>query len=396
MAALEIVSNPAEAPRIRVARSLRQWIGQGLIGRGETLPSARVLSTKLLVDRRTIGLALDELKREGLLRSASNGGRALVVSGAMAQAAPASAVLRNAVVVLNGVEGVLSGHRRTGWAEFIARGALQAITDAGLHAMSLHPFHATPEEIGNILAGRPYGIIVPEISKAFRDVQKYLESFGPSIRMVVYGDWPKSQAYDRVVSDHEAGSYELTRWLLAQGRRRIVTVWSDKSEGYWLARRRAGYERAMREAGLEPLPPCGMPPFPEQGYSSPEAFTDIQRHVAGYLLEVLNTRTPADALMLSTDGHYFATAAACRMLGKEPGRDVLITGYDNYWQDSPELAALPEPPIAPAATVDKQNMLIGRELVALLRQRVAGELPDEPQVRFIEPKIVDCNAQKHL
>lgn len=390
MAALELTLNPAEAPRIRVVRSLRQWIGQGLIGRGETLPSARALSTKLSVDRRTIGHALDELKREGLLRSAAKGGRALVVSGEMTK--EASAVLRNAVVVLNGSEGAPGGHRRTGWAEYIARGALQAIGDAGLHAMSLHPFHATPEEIGNILVGRPYGIIVPEISKAFRDVQKYLESFAPSIPMVVYGDWPESQAYDRVVSDHEAGSYELTRWLLSQGRRRIVTVWSDKSEGYWLARRRAGYERAMREAGLDPLPPCGMPPFPEQGYSSPDDFADLGRHVAGYLLEALNTPTPADALMLSTDGHFFATAAACRRLGKEPGREVLITGYDNYWQDSPERAALPEPYIAPAATVDKQNMLIGRELVALLRRRVAGELPEKPQVRFIEPKIVDCTA----
>jgi len=57
MAALELTSNPAEAPRIRVVRSLRQWIGQGLIGRGETLPSARALSTKLSVDRRTIGHA---------------------------------------------------------------------------------------------------------------------------------------------------------------------------------------------------------------------------------------------------------------------------------------------------------------------------------------------------
>ena len=85
--------------------------------------------------------------------------------------------------------------------------------------------------------------------------------------VVVNDDGPTLSQYDRVISDHEIGAYELTSWLLGQGRRRILPLWGVDRERYWVKMREAGYQRAMREAGLEPLPAVYVqvgPPSPAE------------------------------------------------------------------------------------------------------------------------------------
>jgi len=57
-----------------------------------------------------------------------------------------------------------------------------------------------------------------------------------------------------VVPDDSAGGYLATRHLIGLGHRRIVYYVSDTiREHYSVSERRAGYERAMQEAGLEQL-----------------------------------------------------------------------------------------------------------------------------------------------
>ena len=65
-----------EAPRARVVRDLKQWIEDGVVLRGQPLPSERVLSEKLGVTRDTVRRALLLLEQDGLLRSEN--GRARV------------------------------------------------------------------------------------------------------------------------------------------------------------------------------------------------------------------------------------------------------------------------------------------------------------------------------
>ena len=98
---------------------------------------------------------------------------------------------------------------------------------------------------------------------------------------------------DAVTSDHEAGSYALTKWLISQGRKRILRFWqlavSGPSEVQpWLTQRNAGYERAMRECGVEPLPAVEI--F-DPGYhnfnNTEEDFKLQSRLMAGYLVEHL-------------------------------------------------------------------------------------------------------------
>jgi DNA-binding LacI/PurR family transcriptional regulator len=108
--------------------------------------------------------------------------------------------------------------------------------------------------------------------------------------------------------------------------------------------------------------------------------------LAGYLVEYFVGPNPPDAVMAASDGPANIVAAALRLFGKVPGRDVLVTGYDNYWKGLSDQAA-------PAATVDKRNGEIGRALVDLVLARAAGKLTvGQPEHRLVAPRLVSAES----
>ena len=67
-----------------------------------------------------------------------------------------------------------------------------------------------------------------------------------------------------------------------------------------------------------------------------------------------------------------------RDLGLVPHRDILVVGHDNIAPGA-EFGAFEAE--APDATIDKHNETKAAALAALLADRLAGELPPEPQCR---------------
>jgi DNA-binding LacI/PurR family transcriptional regulator len=148
--------------------------------------------------------------------------------------------------------------------------------------------------------------------------------------------------------------------------------------------RLAGYQRAMREAGREPEPVQWIDPL-FVGSKESDIFEPKTRFSAGYLAPLLTASEPVDGILAISDGEALPLAAACRLFGKVPNRDVFIGGYDNYVGDLPELEIDPS---ALAATVDKLNWKVGEALASLLLDRMAGTLPPEPQKRVVRPRLV--------
>jgi DNA-binding LacI/PurR family transcriptional regulator len=294
-------------------------------------------------------------------------------------------VLVNSVIVIAEAMDIQSDLPVYGWGGYVGAGAVRALGEEGLHAMLVSPQRLDSESLSRLLAGHPRGLIVPEIDLPTANTQRWLELAAESRTVaVVFGDEVGSEVFDRVVPDHATGAYELTRWLLQQGRRAIRQFWTNGPPTRWAQARRAGYKRAMKEAGLEPLEEICRTQGEYPTLDGPGIFAAEAEATAGTLIPYAMGAKPTDAIMVDTDGHVAMIASAMSKLGKVPNKDIWLVGYDDYWDQSPTAEFNATPPLA---SVDKRNFECGRQMSMLLHERLEGKLPSEPQVRLIKSTL---------
>jgi ABC-type sugar transport system substrate-binding protein len=215
----------AMVPRARAIRALREWIQSGALGQGETLPSERALAVKLGVGRATVRRALQVLQAEGLILD--HGGHIRTV---MTTAKPGEGLMRRTMVLVMPDEDAFSEGQHTGWVGNVALGAMDEARNAGLHVLVLELGGLGTEELEQLVAERPMGVIAAEeTGKAVIEA-----AARAAIPVVVWGDGPGVEAFDRVTSDEETGAYELTKWMIGQGKRRILTLWNGSTQLYWV------------------------------------------------------------------------------------------------------------------------------------------------------------------
>ena len=378
-----------ESPRARVLKGLRQAIRWGRIAPGERIAPEESIAREYSVSRVTVRAALDDLEREGLLVSRKHSGRIVSPSIESKPILSRSFVMATSVNYPDAVSSV------TGAVGLIELGVIGASGKAGVYPLMLGESGFCDGSFDRLLEGSPMGIIVSEFFHNNRaclaslDAMKHL-----GLPVVVYGDSEETSAYHRIISDHEEGSYRLAKLLVERGCGRILRAWSSSSEDiYWLNARNAGYERAMVEAGLPVLPAIYMKSLDERKKNCLENFQARTRTYAGYLVDHLLGTDPVDGIMVISDADCYPAAAACRMCKKEPGKEVLVCGYDNYWRDCWELEFEPSRPLA---TIDKRNYFIGGRLVSKLLELCDSDKSENPQVPCLEkvaPILVKTEAE---
>lgn len=248
------------------------------------------------------------LDDEGVVHQ-RNGGRTRTVA-AQSNGTPVSqtrgGLMRNSIAVLTPYREPVAGHHQGGWLEYIAQGTQRAIRAAGLHAVVLHPDLLKGDEIKSLIADRPRGVVISDLLGPIANTVELMAALREGgVPMAIYSGAPEFEDYDRVVSDHAEGAYQLARFLIERGRRRIVNVWSAPATAYWFAARLAGYERAMTEAGLQPLSPVIVPPMTLLADAGKTQFENSVRYLGGHLIEHLTGAGRADALMCGTDRDVF-------------------------------------------------------------------------------------------
>jgi len=321
-----MVSN---TPRARTVRHLQEWIMDGRLIAGQRLPPEIRLASKLNVSRTTIRLALADLERQGLV---SGDKRCRTV---LNHVKPKRNFLSDTVALI--MDSPTQFNRNlihgTWHSNFIHTGAVDAIRAAGYDALTIHPDRIAGDMIQRLIAERPRGVIIMRAVLQDKSGEHIAKAFKDgNIPFVIYGDVglvygdPAFRAeVDTVISDHEVGAYLLTKWLMRG------------------------------------------------------------RLVAGYLVEYLNGPKPVDAIMAISDAIVSSVCAALRVHGKLPNRDVMVVGYDNMWEDIPDKEW---EPLGPAATVEKKNLEAGRELMALLQERIEGKIFEQGQRRVVVPELV--------
>lgn len=371
-------------PGARSLHLLRKWILEGRFPGGTRLPPEQELAAEIGVSRGTVRLALDKLEREGLIKGRKGRGR-LVVPGV----AQAGSIMSRTVGLLTILPQDATRFRFSGWMEAVDAGIIEAATRAGLNVLTLHPDALGEEGLRRLILDRPFGVLVAHAVGENPWGPPILERLHRGgVRIVVNGDAPELAAYDRVVSDHEAGSYELTRWLIRRGRRRVLRLWTAGLDDYWVKARFAGHERALREAGLDVLPLVHVKNFYSPKELDREAFEIGTRQFAGFLVEHLRGPSRIDAVMVVSDPDVFQAAAALELLGVKPNADVDVVGYDNNWRDCP---ARRYSSFIPLATIDKLNHQTGEMMVRMLLE--AGQAPQGAQGRrvVVQPRLIEIS-----
>ena len=380
---------PRESPRARVMRWLKESIESGEFPCGSEIPSARAVASLLGVAPNTVVTALDEAVASGLVTCRA--GTRKRYAGEVHKGGGDS-LASSTIYVLSSLAEFANVKSAPRWSvPFLALDVVRLLSLQG-RLVSLVNADLLPEGgLDKLFEAQPAGMVVTEsVNGDPMAMEALARCREAGIPAVAYGNAPELRDYDRVYSNHRAGSRDLTRWLLAHGRKRIVPFFPFPPTRFWERERIAGYEEAMREAGLEPaqVTPYGTPGlFDIRTEDRPLLRTSLATRA---LLELkLRDGQLPNALLCLNDNFANPALAAIRQLGLTPNRDILVAGYDNEPMD-PAFAPFEIP--LPAVTVEKHNERSAEDIAELLLARMAGKLPPEPQARIHAHEIVEVES----
>ncbi len=162
---------------------------------------------------------------------------------------------------------------------------------------------------------------------------------------VVLVDAPAgTHAYDAVVSDNEGGAYEAVLHLIKQGHQHIALVAPPPPTDPVFRQRRAGYLRALDEAGLQPHIFDDVP-TPDETSAATSAL--LERH------------PQTTAVFGSNDSFAIAVVRGARALDRRVPEDLSVVGFDDI-----EISGQTAPPLTTMA-VDKLSMgILGLQLLS--------------------------------
>jgi DNA-binding LacI/PurR family transcriptional regulator len=248
----------------------------------------------------------------------------------------------------------------------LARDVINSAADLGYHVMIDQTGHDHERE-RDLLTGADRtmlfdGILFsPLVTKA-----ELLEMNGrSSMPIVMLGEHDFDGRYDHVAIDNVRAAQDATRHLIDLGRTRIAALGAQPAESYATPQQRtAGYEAALREAGLEPDPALLQPAVHYRRADGYEATT------------ALLAREPRpDAIFCYSDLLAMGALRAAFDAGLRVPDDVAIIGIDNIEEGRYSRPSL--------STVSLDTPFIAREAVARIAARI--ENPDSPAEEVVAP-----------
>jgi len=362
------------SPRETVKNSIRSWISDGSLKTGSLVPAENLVAEELNISRGTVRTAMDELEVEGILER-RNRRRYVTNRGA----APGG--MNNLVLFLGAAENV-EKFKNTGFLLAIQAGVMDRLAELKKHVISANFDKLEYSELDLLTNLRPEGALVSQEilqSAAGPDILKYLT--GRQIPAVLEYTDSRYANYDRVVSNQMLGNYLLTKYAIDSSFKKILCFYPE----YWYNFRHQGYRKAMLEANLTPMPPiAGRPMKKEYSYNEYHFHQAVMLNL-GFLYDYFRQYGEADCIFANSDWEVAIIAAACRKLGKNPGKDIFFMGYDNKYMYNPWEKF---EDTVPLATIDKHNDELGRALVNTLFERISGKLDDKPILKLIDPELI--------
>ncbi len=183
---------------------------------------------------------------------------------------------------------------------------------------------------------------------------------------VTFGRSGESAQHAFLDMDNEAGFIQVTERLIDFGHSRIALINAPEDLHFALLRRH-GYERALRDAGLE----C-----------DPELIVEGDRgEVDGHRLaeRLLGLDRPPTALLCASDAMALGAMRAVKECGRTVGTDVSIIGYDDL-----PFAKYTEPPLT---TLHQPIRPAGAHVAEMLLSRISGSTIEDLQDLW-QPRLI--------
>lgn len=364
-------------------KEIGNLINSGAFRIGEKLPSERKLADRFGVSRTTIHTVIEKLVTEKRIAPFGKRGMKVAERVSLAPAMNPTGILTE----VGNLDHLIGIPGATGYPVFIEYHLLQQANRAELRSLMLKTEDLKDPAQIDFLKKYLNGLLLtlpPEQMNPIRKELVQLQKDG--IPIVIHDDSFEYSEFDTVTSDHKTGMQQITRHMLETNKKTLLYI-------NFTAKNQSGQKwRRKREEGVTETAASGNAkakiinvPLLTEFANEKKAFNEQTRLLAGTFLELISEGFIFDAILTDSDQHIFPVAAALKLMGKIPGKDIPVTGYDNFWPICKEREWID---FTPTATISKQNNLLGKAMVDLLLERRNTQPSGKPTRTIITPEII--------
>jgi GntR family transcriptional regulator of arabinose operon len=361
---------PSSRPYHVVSERLRTYLNDGSLSPGTKIPPLRELASRFSVSTSTVRNAIRVLEREGRLHHIHAVGTfvrpAHTVQVATDQIMAALVVTDLgkpfAVEVVRGVEQACQARR---WRlqiydsrldPHLELDNLKRLQDSGSQGAILFP-SCHEDTIEAIFKLKLDGFPIVLVDRDVRGLQ-----------------------VDTVQSDHESGAYSAVTRLVRAGHERIYMHAGGGPPPSSVEARIRGYERALRENGIEPLRKWFIWSDPVTSQDLAEGRRGRWRHAYKATLQKLSSGELPTAIFAANADTGVGTLHACQEMGLRIPADMSMVCFDD--------AEITEAMLPPLTYVAQRSLELGRKAIDLLERRLQSPGGDAQRL-IVDVELVE-------
>jgi len=256
-------------------------------------------------------------------------------------------------------------------------GIEEVANQAGYNVLICQSHESYEKEVENVKAlvnGRVDGLLV-SIATETNDYRHFKMAKDRGIPLIFFDRVFSELGVSRVVLDDEEGAYQATKHLIEQGCNRIAHLAGPEHINVYY-NRRAGYMKAMEEAGLK---------IREEYYIT-ECLTRKSGYEAGEHLSAL--KTPPDGIFAAGDYSCLGAMLNFKEKGFRIPEDIAFVGFANE-----PFTSVMEPQLT---TVEQHSLQMGRYVANLFLEEIRNkEEKFIPRTLTIKPELIIRSSSLH-